>query len=96
MIERVALNSPKQAIGIYLTKINVPSFDGNILSWTSFWERFQVTVHNKDNLQDGENLAYLKDAVKDSPARHVIEGLLRTAGSHAEAIDCLQEGYGRP
>ena len=61
--------------GICLPKISVPSFDGNILNWTSFWEQFEVAVHNKHNLQDVEKLAYLKDVVKDSPARHVIEGL---------------------
>ena len=77
-------SSPKlgkaEAPGIRLPKIGVPSFDGNILNWTSFWEQFEVAVYSKDILRDVEKLAYLKDAVKNSPARHVIEGLSRTAG----------------
>ena len=34
--------------------------------------------------------------MKGGPARHVIEGLSRTAGSYAEAIECLKERYDRP
>ena len=52
-------------------------------------------VDSKDKLQDVEKLAYLKDAVKDSLARHVIEGLSQTAESYAEAIGCLRERYDR-
>ena len=92
--------SPKinkaDTVGIRLPKISVPTFDGNILNWTTFWEQFEVTVHNKDHLQDVEKLAYLRDAVKGGPARHVIEGLSRTAGSYSEAIECLKERFDRP
>ena len=50
-----------------------------------------VAMHNKHGLQDVDKLAYLKDAMKDSPATHVIEGPLQTAGSYVEAIGCLHE-----
>ena len=30
---------------------------------------------SQDSLRDVEKLEYFKDAVKDSPAKHVIEGL---------------------
>ena len=69
---------------IRLPKISIPTFNGNLLNWTSFWKQFEVTVHSKDNLQDVEKLAYLKDVVKDTPARRVVEGLLRMAGNYAE------------
>ena len=38
-------------VGIRLPEINVLPFDGNILNWTSFWEHFEVSVHNKHGLQ---------------------------------------------
>ena len=53
-------------------------------------------MHSQDNLQDSEKLAYFKDAVKDSPAKHVIEGLLQMTGSYAEIIGCIRERYDRP
>ena len=102
-VDRLLLDvesSPKvgkaEAPGIRLPKISVPSFDGNILNWTSFWEQFEVAVHSNDFLRDVEKLAYLRDAVKNSPAKNVIEGLSRTAGSYAEAVECLRERYDRP
>ena len=33
--------------GIQLPKIEVPTFDGNLLNWRFFWERFESTIHNK-------------------------------------------------
>ena len=92
-----AESSPKinkiDTITIRLPKVRVPSFDGNILNRTSYREQSEVAVHNKCGLQEVEKLAYLKDVVKDSPARHVIEGLLQTTGRYSEAIGCLQEQH---
>ena len=73
--DQSASSQPSSQPVIKLPKITVPTVNGNILNWTSFWEQFEVTVHSKNNLQDVEKLVYLKDAVKNSPARHVIEGL---------------------
>ena len=61
----VVVHTPPQASGIKLPKINVPTFDGNMLHWTSFWEQFKVSVHSKDRLSIAEKLAYLRHAVKD-------------------------------
>ena len=38
---------------------------------------------------------YLQDAVKDGPARFVIQGLTQTSESYEEAIKCLKELYDR-
>ena len=72
----VVVQAPLQASRIKLPKINVPTFDGNMLHWTSFWEQFEVSVHSKDRLSVAEKLVYLRHAVKDGPAKHVIEGLM--------------------
>ena len=44
--------SSSAAKGIKLPKIEVPTFDGNILHWPTFWEQFEVSVHDKDSLSD--------------------------------------------
>ena len=78
-----AENSPKiskaEAPRICWPKISISSFDGNILNRTSIWEQFEVAVHSQDNLHDVEKLAYLKDAVKNSPAKDVTKGHLPMA-----------------
>ena len=60
-----------------------------VLNWKNFWEQFDVTIHSKTSLTDTEKLMYLQDALKDSPARFVFQGLTRTSESYEEAIKCL-------
>ena len=92
----VVVQAPPQASGIKLPKIDVPTFDGNMLHWASFWEQFQVSVHGKDRLSVAEKLAYLRHAVKDGPAKYVIEGLTGSGNNYAEAVECLKRQYNRP
>ena len=82
--------------GVKLPKISIPLFDGNILNWGNFWEQFEVAIHSREQLMDAEKLVYLKDCLKEGPARHVIGGLSQTSENYKEAITCLQERYNRP
>jgi hypothetical protein len=82
--------------GIRLPKLEVPTFDGNILNWKSFWEQFCVSIHNRPNLTDSEKLVYLQSALKDGSAKRVIEGLSRSGEYYAEAIECLCSRFDKP
>ena len=65
--------------GLCLPKISVPSFDGNLRNWNTFWEQFEIAIHLKEQLMDAEKLAYSKDNLKDGPVRHAIKGLTQTS-----------------
>ena len=82
--------------GVKLPKIDVPTFDGNLLNWRSFWEQFCVSVQSHSNLADSNKLVYLQHSLKDGSAKHVIKGLSRSGEYYAEAIECLQSCYDRP
>ena len=82
--------------GVKLPMIEVPAFDGNILSWRTFWEQFSVAVHNHENISDSEKLVYLRHALKDSKALKAIEGLSRSGEHYVEAIELLQARFNRP
>ena len=58
--------------GVKLPKIEVPMFDGNILSWRRFWEQFSVSVHERSSLSCSEKLVYLQHALKNGSANVVI------------------------
>ena len=81
MLSNRASQPPTYGIrsGIKLPKINVPTFNGNLLNWNSFWQQFNVAIHSKVQFDDAEKLVYLRDALKDEPARHVIEGMAQEA-----------------
>ena len=82
--------------GVRLPKLEVPTFDGNILNWCTFWEQFKVSVHDRTNLADSEKLAYLRNALKNGSAKTAIEGLSRSGEHYTEAIDCLKSRYEKP
>ena len=87
---------PTDSKGVKLPKLDVPTFDGNILNWKSFWEQFCVSVHRRTNLSDSEKLVYLQHALKGGSAKQVIEGLSRSGEYYAEAIESLQSRFDRP
>ena len=82
--------------GVRLPKLDVPTFDGDLVHWASFWEQFTISVHGRKDLTDSEKLAYLRNAVKDGSAKHVVEGLSRTREHYKEAVDTLCKRYDHP
>ena len=82
--------------GVKLPKLDVPTFDGDILNWRQFWEQFSVSVHDRRTLSDAEKLAYLRHAVTSGSAKSAIEGLSQSGNNYHEAIDCLRSRYDRP
>ena len=65
--------------GTQLPKIEVPTFDGNLLNWRFYWEQFECTIHSKTQLTNTDKLTYLRDALNDGPARHVVTRLTQTS-----------------
>jgi len=53
---RVAVPTDGDARGVKLPKLEVPTFNGNILHWRSFWEQFSISVHGRLNLSAAEKL----------------------------------------
>ena len=91
-----ASTPPSNSKGVKLPKLDVPTFDGNILNWRSFWEQFSISVHDLAHLSDSEKLVYLQQSLKGGSAKVAIEGLSRSGEYYAEAIECLQSRYDRP
>jgi len=74
----------------------VPTFDGDILKWKSFWDQFSVSIHKRSHLTAAEKMAYLQNALKDKTAKSTIEGLTKSGEHYEEAVKCFQTRYNRP
>ena len=82
--------------GVKLPKLDVATFDGNLIHWKQFWDQFAVAVHNKTSLSNAEKTVYLQHAIKDGSAKNAIEGLSHSGDNYDEAIECLRSRYNRP
>ena len=82
--------------GVKLPKLEVPTFDGNILNWCIFWEQFDVSVHRRTALSDAEKLVYLRSSLKSISAKGVIEDLSHSGDFCTEAVKSMKDHYDRP
>lgn len=82
--------------GVNLPKIDVPTFDGDILHWRQFWDQFCISVHERTNFSNAEKLVYLQHALKGGSAKATIEGLSQTGEHYEEAVSCLTARYDCP
>ena len=82
--------------GVRLPKLEVPTFDGDILHWQTFWEQFCVAIHDRCDISDTQKLVYLRHSLKDGTAKSAIEGLSRSGEHYTEAVECLKSRYSRP
>ena len=49
-------------------KLALPTFKGDPMQWSVFWEQFSSAVHNNSHLDNSQKLTYLREAVKDPKA----------------------------
>ena len=93
---REALVTMPRTPGAKLPKLEVSTFDGDLLKWKSFWDQFRVSIHDRTDLTNAEKMVYLQNALKDNMARCTIEGLTKSGEHYEEAVRCLQTHYDRP
>ncbi len=93
--DSLAPTSPKTK-GVRLPKLEVPTFEGDILHWQSFWEQFYIAIDGRKDISDTEKLVYLRLSIKDGSAKSIIEGLSHTGDQYKEAVGSLKSRYNRP
>ena len=79
-----------------LPKLDVPTFNGELLHWQTFWERFCITIHERSDISATEKLVYLRHAIKDGIAKSTIEGLSYSCEHYNKAVECLKSRYIQP
>ena len=89
-------HTTSDASEVRLPKLNVLTFDGNLINWTQFLEQFTISVHDRTTISDTEKIVYLQNALKDGSAKSVIEGLTSSGDNYHEAVKCLKARFDRP
>ena len=78
---------------IKLPKLTIPSFDGDVAQWTSFWDSYDSAVHQNPSLNEVDKFNYLRSFLKGA-ARDAVSGLMLTAANYQEAIEILKRRFG--
>ena len=80
--------------GPQLPRLDLPTFDGDILSWLPFWERFEEAVGDRKDLPDIIEFEYLQSCLKGEAAR-CVAGLALTSANFQVACDLLSKRFGK-
>lgn len=83
----------EEANSLKLVKLSMPTFSGNPLEWTTFFEAFTSLVINNKQLDDVSRFHYLRLAL-EKPALNRIDGLDTTAANYPKALELLKKRYG--
>lgn len=78
---------------VKLPKLQLVSFDGNVLKWNEFWDCFKASVHQNESLSEVDKMNYLK-AQLSGVAKEAIAGLASTTANYENAIKTLERRFG--
>ena len=76
-----------------LAKIVLKTFDGNPTNFQGFWDSYNTTIHENEDISDVNKMAYLFGLL-EGPARAAVKGFTMTSGNYKEVIDVLHERFG--
>ena len=78
---------------IRLPKLQLPTFDGELLQWPDYWDMFQSSVHCQD-IPDVTKFNYLKSTLKGAAAK-AVAGIAVTGENYLDAVSTLREKFGK-
>ena len=84
--------SPSQ-VQVKLPKINLPTFDGNVLSWQPYYQSIKVSIVDNPSLADVQKLEYLMRSLKGSAAE-AVKGFAVVQGNYKPVLETLKERFG--
>ena len=89
----MAQSSTKQHCSVRLPKLEIPTFNGDNLKWTEFWDSFDATIHKNTSISDIEKLNYLMSKLTGE-AKQSVSGVLLSNENYAVVVELLKERYG--
>ncbi|XP_064648757.1 uncharacterized protein LOC135500968 [Lineus longissimus] len=83
----------RNAGAMKLPKLDLPTFNGDILLFTAFWEWFTCAVHANEGLSGVQKFAYLRSSLKGAAPKS-IEGFEVTEVNYQHAVKVLCQRFG--
>ncbi|XP_078363870.1 uncharacterized protein LOC144648110 [Oculina patagonica] len=80
-------------VQVKLPKINLPTFDGNVLNWQPYYQSIKVSVVDNPSLADVQKLEYLMRSLKGSAAE-AVKGFAVVQANYKPVLETLKERFG--
>ena len=87
-------SSERNHSGMKLPKLELPSFYGDVLKFSSYWDQFSCAVHENKELSSVQKFTYLRSTLKGT-ALKTNDGFEVTAANYNNAIQAILHRYGR-
>ena len=84
---------PPPVARVKLPKLAICPFNGNITTWTTFWDSFESAIDSSPGLSEIDKFNYLRSLVENSAAE-AISGLTLTSDNYKEAVLILKKRFG--
>ena len=68
-----------------LPKLTLDKFNGELLSWQSFWDQYSVAIHTNGSLSDIQKFNYLRSYLTETTGE-CINGLSLTSANYQKAV----------
>ena len=75
-----------------LPKLTLDKFNGELLSWQSFWDQYSVAIHTNSSLSDIDKFNYLRSHLTETIGE-CIKGCSLTSANYQKAVDISKERY---
>ena len=82
-----------QVSSVNLPKLELPSFNGDKLKWSEFWDTFEATVDQTSSLSDVEKLTYLNSKLTGE-AKHTVSGIQLSNENYEVTKTLLKDRFG--
>ena len=86
----VKLRAPK------LPTLELPTFNGEVMKWATFWTAFSNQVGNREEISDSDKLIYLRRAIKHQPTQDLLEAPREEEDSYTEVVKELKRRFDLP
>ena len=87
--------APANANAVQLPKIALPHFNGDLMTWSTFWSQFRAAVDSNTDLTNLNKLAYLRDAIQDPETCSLLFSSAEHNGMYNEVVALLHERFDR-
>jgi hypothetical protein len=87
-------SKPSTNVQDKLPKIELPTFDGDILTWQPYFQSLKVSIIENTSLADVQKLEYIMRSLKGSAAE-AVKGFAVVQENYKPVLESLQQRFGK-